>query len=196
MNRRSRPLVVLLPATLITGLVAGWFGDWARAIMPGLRETDDRTFVAAFQALDRAILSPQFMLAFMGALVLIGLAALLYRRAGDRAPLPWVTLAFGLYLVVVVITLAIHEPLNQVLRYAGDPDAIADVSAVRNAFDEANWAAWHHVRTVATTAAFGCLAWALVLHGRATAHREDRRLAAPASDPPQGESLGEEASGT
>lgn len=185
MSRRSRPLVVLLPATLTTGLVAGWFGDWAGAIMPGLRETDDRTFVAALQALDRAILSPLFMLTFMGALVLTGLAALLYRRAGDRAPLLWVTLAFGLYVVVVVITMAIHEPLNQILRYAGDPDAIADVSAVRNAFDETHWAAWHNVRTVATTVAFGCLAWALVLHGRATAHREDPRLASPASGPPR-----------
>jgi uncharacterized membrane protein len=188
MSRRSRPLVVLLPATLTTGLVAGWFGDWACAIMPGLRETDDRTFVAAVQALDRAILSPLFMLAFMGALVLTGLAALLYRRAGDRAPLPWVTLAFGLHLAVVVITMAIHEPLNQVLRYAGDPDAIADVSAVRSAFEEASWAAWHNVRAVATTAAFGCLAWALVLHGRATVHPEDRRLASPASGPPSGAS--------
>jgi uncharacterized membrane protein len=183
MSRRSRPLVVLLPATLTTGLVAGWFGDWALAIMPGLREADDRTFVAAFQALDRAILSPLFMLAFAGALVLTGLAALLYRRAEDRAPLPWVTVAFGLYLVVVVITMAVHEPLNQVLRYAGDPDAIADVSAVRNAFGEARWATWHAVRAVATTAAFGCLAWALVLHGRTTAHHEDCHVASPASGP-------------
>ena len=28
------------------------------------------------------------------------------------------------------------------------------------------WVAWNIVRTVATTAAFGCLAWALVLRGR------------------------------
>lgn len=37
--------------------------------MPGLGSTDDRTFVGAFRAIDRAILNPLFMLVFLGALV-------------------------------------------------------------------------------------------------------------------------------
>ena len=40
---------VLIAATLTTGLMAGVFGIYSNAIMPGLRRTDDRTFVAAFQ---------------------------------------------------------------------------------------------------------------------------------------------------
>ena len=55
--------------------------------------------------------------------------------------------------------MAVHEPLNGVLRAAGDPDRIANLSAVRDAFHETRWVAWHIVRTIATTAAFGCLAW-------------------------------------
>jgi len=39
---------------------------------------------------------------------------------------------------------------------------------VRERFDEARWVRWNNVRTLASTAAFGCLAWALVLFGRAT----------------------------
>ncbi|HZC99392.1 MAG TPA: hypothetical protein VFA46_04120 [Actinomycetes bacterium] len=41
----------LVAATMTTGLVAGVFGLYAHTIMPGLRRTDDRTFVAAFQSI-------------------------------------------------------------------------------------------------------------------------------------------------
>ena len=64
--------VVLIAATMTMGLMAGGFGIYGNAIMPGLRRTDDRTFVTAFQALDRAILNPLFLLTFMAALVFTG----------------------------------------------------------------------------------------------------------------------------
>jgi hypothetical protein len=95
----------------------------------------------------------------------------------------------GLYLAVFVITLTVHEPLNEVLRAAGDPDRIANLAAVRDAFHETRWVAWNIVRTIATTAAFGCLAWALVLHGRATADAADHevpRSAQTTPSPPSG----------
>lgn len=185
MNRQSWQAVMLLSATLTTGLVAGWFADWARIIMPGLGTTDDRTFVTVEQALDRAVLDPLVMFTFMGALVFTGAAALLHRRDGNRSPRPWVAAAFGLYLAAFVITMVVHEPLNVVLRTAGDPDRIADPAALRDAFQETRWAAWHLVRTVATTAAFGCLAWSLVLHGRryAPVGRGGSRRAAAAPGP-------------
>ena len=186
MTQRSRA-VVLLPATVTMGLMAGFFGDWAHTIMPGLLETDDRTFVGAFQAFDQAIMnSALFMIVFMGALVLTGVAALLYLRAADHAPLPWVAVAFGLYLATVVITIAVHLPLNDGLTAAGDPDRISDLAVVRDAFQETRWVAWNIVRAIATTAAFGCLAWALVLHGRATTDHEAPRPAQTAPGPPSG----------
>jgi uncharacterized membrane protein len=177
MSRRSWQLVTLLLATVTMGLTAGVFGDWAFTIMPGLGTTDDRTFVGASQALDRAIYNTPFMLAFMGALVLSGIAAVLHLRGGDRPVLPWVVVAFGFYLAAIVITMAVHIPLNDGLVAAGDPDRVADLAAVRDAYQEARWSAWHIVRTIATTVAFGCLAWALVLHGRVTAADEGRRPA-------------------
>lgn len=163
---RSWSLVVLLPATLSTGLTAGVFGDWAVTVMPGLSGTDDRTFVAAFQALDRAILRPPFLLAFLGALLFTSAAAVLCRRAVGRPALPWVVVALGLHLAAFVITMAVHEPLNVVIRTAGDADRLAEPAAVLDAFDTSRWVVWHAVRTVATVAAFGCLCWALVRHGR------------------------------
>lgn len=173
MSLRSWQVVTLLLATVAMGLTAGVFGDWAHTITWGLGTTDDRTFVGAFQALDQAIFNPLFMLTFMGALALSGVAAVLYLRDDDHSVLPWVTVAFGLFLAAFVITMAVHEPLNYVLRAAGDPDQIANLAAVRDAFQETRWVAWHIVRTIATTGAFGSLAWALVLHGRATADAAD-----------------------
>jgi uncharacterized membrane protein len=122
-------------------------------------------FVGAFQSIDRAIINPVFMTCFFGALVLTGLAAGLSLGAGSRRVLPWTTSAFVLYLAAVVITLAVNVPLNDGPKAAGDPDRIADLTAVRKRFNEARWAAWNVVRTLTSAAAFGCLAWALVVYG-------------------------------
>jgi uncharacterized membrane protein len=184
MNLRTWQVATLLAATSTMGLMAGVFGLYAHTIMRGLGTTDDRTFVGAFQAIDHAIMNPIFMSTFFGALVLTGVAGVLCLR-NDRSVLPWVVVAFGCYLIAVVITMAVHVPLNDRIKEAGDPDRIADLAAVRHAFHETRWVAWNVVRAVVTTAAFVCLAWSLVLHGRATEHNDDTAAvaAAPTREP-------------
>lgn len=155
----------LMGATMTMGLVAGVFALYAHTIMPGLHKTDDRTFVAAFQQIDHAIVNLWFMAtAFVGALIFT-LAAGIANR-GTPA-LPWIAAAFGLYLVAVVVTTAINVPLNDAIKAAGDPNHI-DVAQVRAQFHETRWAAWNLLRVAITTPAFGLLAWALVLCGRAS----------------------------
>ena len=80
--------------------------------------------------------------------------------------LPWCAAAFVLYLLVFIITVAVNVPLNDGLKSAGDPDHIDDLAAVRARFDEAKWARWNLARSVLSAAAFACLLWALVEHGR------------------------------
>jgi uncharacterized membrane protein len=158
--------VALVLATMSMGLMAGVFGLYAHTVMPGLRRTDDRTFVGAFQALDRAIINPWFMVGgFMGALVLTLAAAALH--LGVAPVLPWTLAGLALYGAVVVITFRVHLPRNNAIKAVGDPDGIADLAAVRARFDEALWSRWNVVRTLLTTAAFACLAWALVERGAA-----------------------------
>src|SRR5689334_9461996 len=159
-------LTTLMGAVLTMGMVAGAFALYAHNIMPGLRKTDDRTFVAAFQQLDRAIINPWFMItAFGGALVLAAAAAVANR--GTPA-FPWIAVALGLYLVAVIVTMAVNVPLNDAIKAAGDPARI-DVAQVRAQFGEARWAAWNLLRVATSVPAFGLLSWALVLAGRATA---------------------------
>ncbi|MEU1982985.1 anthrone oxygenase family protein [Nocardia sp. NPDC019395] len=160
---------VLVAATVATGLMAGVFWIYSLAIMPGLRSTDDRTFIGSFQAIDRAIVNPLFLATFMGALVLAVAAALLQLGQERRAVLLWAAAAAVLYLVAVVVTVAVHLPLNDALKAAGSPADMADPAAVRAAFDEARWVAWNIVRAVTSTVAFAFLSWALVEWGRAQA---------------------------
>jgi uncharacterized membrane protein len=156
--------VALVAATMSMGLMAGVFGVFSHAIMPALRTTDDRTFVGAFQAIDRAIINPLFMLWFLGALAFAAASAALL--GGERSVLPWIAVALVLYVAAFVITIAVNVPLNDALKAAGEPDHISDLAAVRARFDEARWVAWNTVRAVLSTVALGCLAWALVQYGR------------------------------
>jgi uncharacterized membrane protein len=159
---------VLIAATISTGLMAGVFYAFACSVLPGLRRVDDRTFIDAMQRINVAIVNGWFLVIFLGALALTGLAAALHLRGAGRSALWWIVAGFLLYAVAFVITFAANIPLNDRLAAAGDPDRIDDLGAVRAQF-EAAWTRWHLIRTAANTAAFGCLVWALVQYGRTMA---------------------------
>ena len=156
----------LIAATMTMGIAAGVYQLYTFAIMPGLRRTEDSTFVAAFQRIDTAIVGPFLFVFFFSPLGLTALAAGLSLGADERTGSLWIGSAFVLYLAVAVLTLAINVPLNNGIKAAGEPGEIADIAAVRERFHEARWVAWNNFRAVASTVALGCLAWALVLHGR------------------------------
>lgn len=163
---------ILILATMTTGLMAGIFVHWSNTIMPGLSNVDDRTFVEAYRGLYTAITNPLFIgVQFTGALLLTGLAVALYLRPEQRPVLMWAGAALACYLVACVVTFGV--PLNEELKVPGGLDTNADYAAARAQFDESMWTAWNTVRAVATTMAFGCLMWALVIHRQ---YRQASRL--------------------
>ena len=95
--------LVLLAATVTTGLVAGLLYVFAHAVMPGLGSADDRLLVAAFQRIDAAIGNPWMMVTFLGSPVLTA-AALVVDLAGDRAAVPWLVAALALVVATVLVT--------------------------------------------------------------------------------------------
>jgi uncharacterized membrane protein len=156
--------VFLMAATLSMGLVAGVFTLYAHTIMPGLAKTDDRTFIGAFQAIDRAIINVWFLGGgFFGALVLTSVALVLHV---GQVGLPWIAAALASYALTVGITLVVNVPLNDRIKSAGEPEQLSDLAAVRRQFDASRWTSWNLVRVVMTNVAFALLAWALVLLGR------------------------------
>jgi uncharacterized membrane protein len=98
--------LVLIVATIATALTAGAFVLYAHTVMPGLARIDDRTFVAAFQALDRAIVNPWFLVGgFLGAPAWTALAVVLSQ---GRPALPWTVAALLAALGCLCWALVLH----------------------------------------------------------------------------------------
>lgn len=162
----------LLAVTLTTGLMAGLFAAFTYSVMPGLARSSDRTMIETMQNINKAIVNPFFMLLFMGSIPLLALAAFLAWRGHGRPALPWIIAALALYLIAFCVTSGVNVPLNDKLAKVGDPRHIKDMAAVRSEFENA-WVTWNAVRALLHTAAFGCLAWALVVHGAHRFHEAD-----------------------
>lgn len=152
-----RILLVGLSATYL-GLITGVFWIYGNAIMPGLGRTDDETFVAAFQSIDRRIINPMFLQAYFGALLVTGLAAVL---AWSTPASFWTVVAFVLYLATCIITGGVNVPANDRIKAAGDPGGRAQ--EIRADFDEPKWLRWNRIRTWTTLTAFVSALWALIL---------------------------------
>ena len=157
--------IVLGAAVIAMGLVAGLYFFSAIAVMPALTAADDRTLVDAMQQMIDKIENPAFFLVFFGAPALATAALVQARRSGQAKIAGWIVAGLALYTLMLVVTFAVHIPLNEDLKDAGDPARIENLAAVRDDF-VTPWVAWEIVRTLATTAALGALTWALVLHGR------------------------------
>ncbi|MEA1903127.1 MAG: DUF1772 domain-containing protein [Actinomycetota bacterium] len=157
--------VTLMGATITMGIAAGVYLLYAFVIMPGLAKTDDRTFVGAFQQIDKAIVGPFLLVFFVGPLALSTLAAATHLGNGNRTTPVLIVGAVVLQLVMAGITLSVNVPLNNDIKAAGNVNEIDDVAAVRTQFNEPRWVRWNSVRTMIAIIAFGLLSWALVLAG-------------------------------
>ncbi len=151
----------LMGATLATAMVAGLMFSFAHSVMPGLGALDDRGFLTAFQQIDAATSSPWMMLTFLGSPVLT-LAALLLHVPGRSPAVPWLGVALVLVVATVLITAAIHLPLNAAIQ--GVPTDLSDVASRRSRFED-RWVSWNVVRTVTSTGSLVALLCALFLTG-------------------------------
>ncbi|SEF21936.1 Uncharacterized membrane protein [Amycolatopsis pretoriensis] len=143
--------VVLVAALVAAGLIAGLFYAYACSVLPGIGRGDDKTFVEAMRGINVAIVNPVFMLTFLGAPLLAGVAIFL-----NPGPRPWVIAGFACLVAMIVITAVVNIPLNNALESGGD-----DYAAVRANF-EAVWVRWNVLRAVVSTAGFGCLVAAVL----------------------------------
>ncbi len=159
----AHPLLagLLTAATILTGLIAGLLFGFACAVMPGLLRTDDRTFVVVMQSINRAIVNGWFLVCFLGAPVVL-IAAGVARLVGGGGPWWPIAAAIGLSVLSYAITGTVNLPLNNALDAAGDPSGSSDPATARGAF-ERRWVRWNSARALASAAAFGCCAVALLV---------------------------------
>jgi len=156
--------MLLLITTGITGLIAGLFYCWSVSVTRGLALLPDREYLLVFQQLNRAILNPLFLVAFMGLVFLLPIVTWThYQRPLSRTF--WLLLsATLLYLVGVIgVTMLGNVPMNDALDVfdinAASP---ARIAAKRLAF-ESRWNSLNNIRTVSCIASFLGLLFARLL---------------------------------
>lgn len=149
-------------STIAVGLTSGIYLAFTTAVMPGLRDADDRSFIASMQAINTRIQNPWFLTVFMGSLLLpIALAVAVI--AGDSgAARRWGIASAVLAAIPFAITVGGNVPLNDALAAAGRASGIADPAAARHAF-AGPWTRLNLWRTITSTVAFAALVRTLLV---------------------------------
>ncbi|MCB2199906.1 DUF1772 domain-containing protein [bacterium] len=143
--------VVMIVATLLVTLVAGFLFAFAVVVMPGISRLDDGGFIRAFQVMDGIIQnnSPLFGLLWMGSILALIATLILGLSNLEGSPRILLVLATILYLFAVQApTIAINIPLNnriQTVDVAASSDT--ELKQFRTDF-EAKWNRWNVMRTV------------------------------------------------
>src|SRR5262245_51575202 len=141
---------VLLVATMLCALVAGFLFAFAIVVMPGIRRLDAGAFIKTFQAIDGVIQNnqPLFIFVWVGSVLALIAALVLGVRALDGVDEALVAFAPVIYLRGVQLpTFAINIPLNNGLQKL-DPAGMNEVERRRARVDfETRWNRWNNFRT-------------------------------------------------
>jgi uncharacterized membrane protein len=149
---------VIFVAVVLAGLFAGLFVTFSYGIMPGLRRTDDSTFVHAMREINVAILNLMLAIIFGGG-TLVALAAAVIGFDDEDARW-WLVAGAVLVLATSIVTMAVNVPMND--RLVAGVDAGEPPAPLREAFEKP-WVRWNIVRSVLSTAGFVALLVALVV---------------------------------
>ncbi|MFA7767944.1 DUF1772 domain-containing protein [Streptomyces sp. NRRL S-448] len=156
----------LVAATITAGLISGLFYAFTVAVMPGLARSSDRTTIETMQNINKAILNGWFILAYLGAPLLITTTLILHATDPDsRDTVPPLAAALVTYLATVIITARINIPLNNALEQAGPSEHHTEptIHTTRTTY-ETPWNKANTWRTLLTTLTLALLAYALTLH--------------------------------
>jgi uncharacterized membrane protein len=151
--------LLLGTATVLMGLIAGFFYAYACSVMVGLARVDDSTFITTMQWINATVRNAAFAPSFFGALAVTGVTALVAYRHRSAGRI-WILAAFALYAAAFAITMGISVPLNDQLAAAGPAAGIADVAVVRAAYED-SWVAWNIARAALSAMALVALVCAI-----------------------------------
>lgn len=150
MSTESTFHIVLILATLLCSLVAGFLFAFATIVMPGIQALNDREFIRSFQVIDGVIQNnqPLFVAVWMGSVVAtVAAAGLGFGQLGGAQRLLLISAPLVYILGVQLSTFTINVPLNNHLQ-ALNVDAMDEVALKVARMDfEPRWNRWNLVRT-------------------------------------------------
>jgi uncharacterized membrane protein len=155
MKNKSMTLasITLIVTATTTALIAGLFFAWSCSISAGLSVLTDSEYIAAMQAINRAILNPLFFSCFMGTAILLPIST--YQHYSFSPPIEFWLLLFAslIYMVGVMgVTIFGNVPMNEVLdAFNIQTASLQEISAQRAKF-EIPWTRLNFIRTISSTA--------------------------------------------
>ncbi|MDG5491310.1 DUF1772 domain-containing protein [Psychroserpens sp. SPM9] len=155
-------IIVLMLSILFTGLTAGLCFTWSNAITPGIGKLDDLGFLQSFQAMNRAIINPSFLIVFLGPVLLLFINAFLHRNTHPTTFWSFMVAAILFFLGIGLITVFKNVPLNEVLdKTVLDNLSAVELKELRTKFEQP-WNRWHMQRTIASFTSFALLLIGLI----------------------------------
>ena len=150
-------MIVLFIGILFTGLTAGLCFTWTNAITPGIGLLDDLTFLKAFQAMNRSILNPTFIIVFMSPFLLLFINAFVFKNTNQITFTSYLVAAILLFTGVGLVTIFKNVPLNEILdKTVLETASNVELSELRKTFEQP-WNRWHMIRTVCSFTSFALL---------------------------------------
>jgi uncharacterized membrane protein len=129
-------IIVLLVSILFTGLTAGLCFTWSNAVTPGLGRLDDLGFLKAFQAMNRAIINPSFLIVFMGPNLLLFVNAFIFKNSSQFTFTTYLVAAVLFFIGVGLVTVFKNAPLNEILdKTALETASAVELSELRKTFE-------------------------------------------------------------
>jgi uncharacterized membrane protein len=152
-------LALALAAALGCGVMAGLFFTFSVFMMKALDRLPGTQGLATMQAINTAIITPLFLLAFLGTAALSAALAVISLVDWDGSGSAYLLVGSLLYLLgVIVLTGGYHVPRNDALAVV-DPESPEAPS--RWSRYMADWTRWNHVRSIASLAALALLIMAI-----------------------------------
>jgi uncharacterized membrane protein len=145
--------LVLVGATLTTGLISGFFYAYACSVTRGLALLPDARYIAAMQSINATVRNGVFAFSFFGAAVFLILALVVHVPQFRSRRFALISLACLLYVVGgFVLTLGVNVPMNEELARVGSNSSPELLARAREAYEDP-WNFWNGVRTVCSSLA-------------------------------------------
>ena len=155
-------IIILLVATISTGLMAGLFFIWTNTIKPGIGKLSDPVYLESFQSMNKVILNPTFLALFMGSMLFLIMSTVLnYNNSSivfKLILLSTLIYFFGTFLMTIVG----NVPLNNLLEKTDlSTLSLENAKQLRSAIEN-KWNSFNLIRTITSSISFALLLIALI----------------------------------
>jgi uncharacterized membrane protein len=152
MNKKLAKMNILLLITVLsTALITGLWYAYSCSVNPGLGSLPDHEYLAAMQAINKAILNPVFFAGFMGTLLLLPVSTWFSYSQPASPRFVLLLIASLVYAIGVFgVTIMGNVPLNETLAAVDLKAASLETITRERTNFEGPWNQFHQIRTLAS----------------------------------------------